>query len=116
MTALGRSHNCCRLLCAAATADHGGHQRPRDRSRLPDEARRATALMVLDTQTGQPTGILTVADIAHAVADGKHLNEIRLRERTTIKPATTVRDAAQIMTRGHFRHLPVSGDSGLAGI
>jgi CBS domain-containing protein len=81
---------------------------------------RATALMVLDTQAGQPKGILTEADIAHAVADGKDLNEIRIRELTTIrptvKPATTVRDAAQIMTRGHFRHLPVSGDSGLAGI
>src|SRR5260221_9833578 len=86
MTALGRSHNCCRLLCAAATADHGGRQRPRGRSRLPDEARRATALMVLDTQTGQPKGILTVADIAHAVADGKDLNEIRIRELTTIRP------------------------------
>jgi CBS domain-containing protein len=76
--------------------------------------------MVLDAQTGQPKGILTEADIAHAVADGKDLNEIRIRELTTIrptvKPATTVRDAAQIMTRGHFRHLPVSGDSGLAGI
>jgi CBS domain-containing protein len=32
---------------------------------------RATALTVLDTQTGQPKGILTKADIAHAVADGK---------------------------------------------
>src|SRR6266700_2758832 len=30
-----------------------------------------TALMVLDTQTGQPIGIITEADIAHAVADGK---------------------------------------------
>jgi len=80
----------------------------------------ATALMVLDAQTGQPKGILTEADIAHAVADGEDLNEIQIRALTTIrptvKPATTVRDAAQIMTRGHFRHLPVSGDSGLAGI
>jgi CBS domain-containing protein len=82
---------------------------------------RATALMVLDTVTGQPEGILTEADIAHAAADGKDLNEVRIRELMTIRPtvinpATSVRDAAQIMTRGHFRHLPVSGDSGLAGI
>jgi CBS domain-containing protein len=34
----------------------------------------------------------------------------------SLNPATSVRDAAQIMTRGHFRHLPVSGDSGPAGI
>jgi DNA-3-methyladenine glycosylase II len=82
---------------------------------------RATALTVLDTQTGQPKGILTKADIAHAVADGKDLNDLRIRELMTtrpavITPATSIRDAAQIMTRGHFRHLPVCGDSGLAGI
>ena len=82
---------------------------------------RATALTVLDTQTGQPKGILTEADIAHAVADGKDLNDLRIHELMTIRPAvinpaTSVRDAAQIMTRSHSRHLPVSGDSGLAGI
>jgi CBS domain-containing protein len=81
----------------------------------------ATALMVLDPQAGQPKGILTEADIAHAVADGKDLNEAPIRELMTIRPtvinpATTVRDTAQIMTRGHFWHLPVSGDSGLVGI
>jgi CBS domain-containing protein len=81
----------------------------------------ATALMVLEAVTGQPEGILTEADIAHAAADGKDLNEVRIRELMTIRPtvvnpATSVRDAAQIMTRSHFRHLPVSGDSGLAGI
>ena len=82
---------------------------------------RATALMVLDAQTGQPKGILTEADIADAVADGKSLNQLRIRELmtlrpTVINPATSIRDAAQIMTRSHFRHLPVCGDSGLAGI
>lgn len=81
---------------------------------------RATALIVLDAQTGQPKDILTEAEIAHAVADGKDLNEIRIRElttsRPTVKPATTVRDAAQIMTLGPFSALAVSGYSGLAGI
>ena len=82
---------------------------------------RATALTVLDTQTGQPQGILSKADIAHAVADGKDLNDLRIRELMTtrpavINPAASIRDAARIMTRGHFRHLPVCGDSGLAGI
>ena len=77
--------------------------------------------MILDTQTGQPEGILTEADIARAVADGKDLNDLRIRELMTVRPAvihpaTSVHDAARIMTRGHFRHLPVSGDSGLAGI
>jgi CBS domain-containing protein len=30
-----------------------------------------TALMVLDTQTDQPIGIITEADVAHPVADGR---------------------------------------------
>jgi CBS domain-containing protein len=87
----------------------------------PMKHARTTALMVLDPQTGQPKGILTEGDIAHAVADGKDLDEVPIRALMTIRPtvtspATSVRAAAQIMTRGHFRHLPVSGDSGLVGI
>ena len=43
------------------------------------------------------------------------------KEPTTIRPtvinqATSVGDAAQIMTCSHFRHLPVSDNFGLAGI
>jgi CBS domain-containing protein len=29
-----------------------------------------TALVVVDAQTGQPAGIITEADVAHAIADG----------------------------------------------
>jgi CBS domain-containing protein len=81
----------------------------------------ATALMVLDAQTGQPTGIVTEADIAHAVADGKDVNSTRIHALMTTRPTvinttTSVRDAAQVMTSGHFRHLPVVGDEGLVGI
>jgi CBS domain-containing protein len=80
-----------------------------------------TALMVLDARTGQPAGIITEADIAHAVADGKDVNSTRISELMTTHPTvinttTTVRDAAKVMTSGHFRHLPVVGDAGLAGI
>jgi CBS domain-containing protein len=80
-----------------------------------------TALMVLDARTGQPAGIITEADIAHAVADGKDVNSTRIHALMTTRPTvinatTSVRDAAQVMTRGHFRHLPVVGDAGLAGI
>jgi CBS domain-containing protein len=80
-----------------------------------------TALVVLDRQTGQPTGIITEADIAHAVADRKDLNNVRIHDLMTADPTTisttaSVRDAAVIMTRGHFRHLPVTGDSGLVGM
>ena len=35
---------------------------------------------------------------------------------TVINATTSVRDAAQVMTSGHFRHLPVVGDAGLASI
>jgi CBS domain-containing protein len=63
-------------------------------------------------------GIITEADIAHAVADGKDVNSVRLMTArpAVIKTTTNVRDAAEVMTSGHFRHLPVVGDAGLAGI
>ena len=81
----------------------------------------ATALMVLDAQTGQPIGIITQADIARAVADGKDVNSVRIDDLMTTRPTvisttTSVRDAANVMTSGHFRHLPVIGDAGLVGI
>ena len=80
-----------------------------------------TALMVLDPQTGQPVGIITEADVAHAVADGKDVNSTRIHEVMTTRPTvinttTTVRDTAKVMTSGHFRHLPLVGDTGLVGI
>jgi CBS domain-containing protein len=80
-----------------------------------------TALVVLNPQTGQPAGIITEADIAHAVADRKDLNNVRIQDLMTADPATinttaSVRDAAIIMTRGHFRHLPVTSGSGLVGM
>ena len=81
----------------------------------------ATALMVLDAQADQPIGIITEADIAHAVADGKDVNSTRIHALMTARPtvinaATSVRDAAKVMTSGHFRHLPVVSDAGLVGI
>jgi CBS domain-containing protein len=83
-----------------------------------------TALMVMDAQTGQtgqPIGIITEADIAHAVADGKDVNSVRIHELMTARPTvirttTSVLDAAKLMTSGHFRHLPVVDDTGLVGI
>jgi CBS domain-containing protein len=80
-----------------------------------------TALVVMDAQTGQPIGIITEADIAHAVADGKDVNSVRIYELMTARPTlirttTSVLDAAKLMTSGHFRHLPVVDDTGLVGI
>ena len=81
----------------------------------------ATAVTVLDPRTSQPVGIITEADIAHAVADGKDVNTTRIYELMTMRPTvinttTSIRAAAEVMTSGHFRHLPVVGDAGLVGI
>jgi CBS domain-containing protein len=81
----------------------------------------ASALLVLDARTGKPAGIITERDVAHAVADGKDVNSVRIHDLMTARPtvisaATNVREAAEIMTTGHFRHLPVLGEDGVAGM
>ena len=81
----------------------------------------ATALIVTQTQTGQPIGIITEADISHLVADGKDPNDVRIYQLMTAHPTVvnttaSIRDAAKVMTSGRFRHLPVTGDAGLVGI
>jgi len=81
----------------------------------------ATALIVLQGKTGQPIGIVTEADISHAVADGKNPNDVRIYQLMTAHPtvvntATSIRDAARVMTSRRFRHLPVMEDAGLVGI
>ena len=79
-----------------------------------------TALIVVDAQTGQPAGIITEADVAHAIADGKDVNDVWVDAVMTTRPAvittTSIRDAAKIMTARHLRHLPVAGDAGLLGV
>ena len=47
----------------------------------------ATALVVLDYQGEQPVGVITAADLARAVADGKDLNEIHIHNLFTTHPA-----------------------------
>jgi CBS domain-containing protein len=79
------------------------------------------ALVVLDAETDRPIGILTDVDVAHVVADGKNVNNVRIAEVMTPDPTvvgtnTSLREAAELMMDGRFRHLPVVDDSGLAGI
>jgi CBS domain-containing protein len=82
----------------------------------------ATALVVLDGQeSNRPLGIITEADIVHTVADGKNVNDVRIRDAMTTGPTVvtvemTIPEAAETMTTGHFRHLPVVGGAGLTGI
>src|SRR5712671_4542201 len=81
-----------------------------------------TALVVVDDdQAKQPVGIIAEADIVQAVADGKDVNDIRIRalittHLTAINAGTSIRDAARSMMTGHFRHLPVVGEAGLIGM
>jgi CBS domain-containing protein len=81
-----------------------------------------SALVVLDGhETNRPVGLVTEADIVHAVADGKDVNEVRIHDLMTNAPtvvdgAESIRDAANTMLKGHFRHLPVVGPDGLSGI
>jgi CBS domain-containing protein len=79
-----------------------------------------TALMVVDARAGQPAGIITAADIARAVADGKDVNDVWVDAVMTTRPAiittTSIRDAAEMMTTRQFRHLPVADDAGLVGV
>jgi CBS domain-containing protein len=72
----------------------------------------ATAVVVIDDDSRHPMGVITEADIVHAVADGKDVNEVRIRDAMTRQPTaidatTSIRDAAESMMAGHFRHLPV---------
>ena len=82
----------------------------------------ATALVVVDDEEARrPLGLVTEADIVRAVADKKDLEQIRIRDLMTTNPTvitadTSVREAAESMLVGHFRHLPVVGDAGLIGI
>ena len=79
-----------------------------------------TALMVVDARAGQPTGIITAADVARAIADGKDVNDVWVDAVMTTRPdlaaTTSIPDAAEMMTTRHFRHLPVAGDAGLVGV
>jgi CBS domain-containing protein len=80
-----------------------------------------TALVVLDAETDRPVGIVTDTDVAGVVADGKNVNDVRISDVMTPDPtvvgtSTSVREAAELMVAGRFRHLPVVGDSGIAGI
>jgi len=83
---------------------------------------RATALVVVEDQgSRQPVGLITEADIVRAVADGKDVNEVRIRDAMTVRltaidAQTSIRDAAESMMTGHFRHLPIVDDGGVVGI
>jgi CBS domain-containing protein len=81
-----------------------------------------TALVVLhDEQDKQPRGLVTEADIVRAVADGKDVNDVRIRDimtsdLTVSAASTSLRDAAESMLASRFRHLLVVDDGRLVGM
>jgi CBS domain-containing protein len=81
-----------------------------------------TAVVVTTDDVGmQPVGVITQADIANAVADGKDLNEARIDELiggepVSVRPDSTVMAAAELMLSANVQHLPVVEDRRLVGI
>jgi CBS domain-containing protein len=81
-----------------------------------------SALVVIDDlASNAPVAIVTETDIVDAVADGKDLDQTRLRSvvrpaLTTIGRTATVDAAAEIMLGGGFRHLPVVDNGSLVGM
>ena len=81
----------------------------------------ATALVVLDAQTNRPMGLVTEADIVQLVAAGRDANSVRIHDLmttrlTVIRATSSIRDAANTMISGRFRHLPVVEDIALIGM
>ena len=82
----------------------------------------ATALVVLGGQAHQPAAGHHHRGRHRPHGGGREdVNEVRIRDVMTTGPIvvsaeTSIPDAAETMTTGHFRHLPVVGDGGLTGI
>ncbi len=81
-----------------------------------------TALIVTaDDDHRKLIGLITEADISHAVADGRDLGETRIsqvltREPITVEVDTPVHDAVRLMLASGIRHLPVVRRGRLVGV
>jgi CBS domain-containing protein len=78
-------------------------------------------LVVSDDDPGELRSILTVSDIAHAIADGRDPETTRVSELDTASPMTvdrntSVTEAARQMLSHHVEHLPVVDEGRLVGI
>jgi CBS domain-containing protein len=77
---------------------------------------------VLVISEGKLVGIVSVRDYGRKVIlDGKSARDVRVREimttsLVTATPEATVLDAMSLMSRHHFRHLPVLKDGKLEGV
>lgn len=83
-------------------------------------AGQSALIVVDDTARNRPIAVITEADIARAVAQGRHLDEVRVRELGGDRPVsvdatTTIGDAAEVMLHGKTRELAVVDDGALVG-
>jgi CBS domain-containing protein len=102
----------------AATATVADLMRPP--STTVNQHDHAAAAAYLMKHNGTAALIVTDAQTAHAIADGKDVNDVWVNAVMTTRPVitttTTNRDAATIMTTRHLHHLPVAGGTGLLGV
>ncbi len=77
---------------------------------------------VLVVENGELIGILSERDVVRSLSSraAETLNmtagALMTRNPTTGKPDTTVEQAMEMMTEGHFRHLPIMENGRLAGL
>jgi len=94
----------------------------------PDDSLVSAARKMREQQTGsllvtdgdQLLGIITERDVLRAVAEDVPLDtpisEVMSKDLVTAEPATSLREAARIMTEKWIRHLPVLEAGRLVGI
>jgi CBS domain-containing protein len=94
----------------------------------PDDSLVSAARKMREQQTGsllvtdgdQLLGIITERDVLRAVAEDVSLDtpisEVMSKDLVTAEPATSLREAARIMTEKWIRHLPVLEEGRLVGI
>jgi CBS domain-containing protein len=83
--------------------------------------KRIGAVLVVDGQSAL-VGILSERDIVRSLASHAAgtltltAKDLMTPNPTTASPATTVSQAMEIMTNGHFRHLPITENGALVGL
>jgi CBS domain-containing protein len=102
---------------AVTTVETGGHLAAA--AYLMNHAGQS-ALVVVDL-AGRPVAIITEADLLRAVAHGEDtgqavIQEWMNRDPQTVRPDTTLTEAAQLMLDTATRHLPVVSDGQVVGI
>ncbi len=83
--------------------------------------KRIGAVLVVD-ETDRLVGILSERDVVRSLASAAmgtlelRADQLMTAHPVTASPATTVAEAMEIMTDGHFRHLPIIEDGRLTGL